>query len=429
MMSSQSFLAAGVLGILLCTAAAAKEDTSKLSVGSSHWVASWGTAQMQPDAKNALPKTSWQDATLRQIVRVSLGGTLVRVRISNVFGTAPLVVDAASLAIAAGPGQAEVDPASIRPLRFNGGASVMVPAGADFVSDAVELPHAAGADLAVSMHFSAEPAGQTSHPGSRTTSFVVKGNQVLAAHWNEAEKVTHWYQLEDIDVLAPASTHAVVAIGDSITDGYGTTTDGNDRWTDDLATRLRANGMANLGVVNAGIGGGRLLRDGLGPNLVSRFERDVIGRDGVTHAIVMIGVNDLGSQHRNGEDTPQARQQLLEDMRAGYRQLIERAHAHGICVIGGTVTPYARSGYYKPGPLNEQDRQALNAWIRTPGLFDAVADFDAALRDPAHPDHLQKQYDNDGLHPSLAGYRAMAEAVPLKTLQRCDLTTPSGSRP
>jgi lysophospholipase L1-like esterase len=272
------------------------------------------------------------------------------------------------------------------------------------------------------MRFGGAPKRQTSHPGARANSFVVEGDRVLDARWPDAGKFAHWFQLAGIEVLGAPGAHAVVAIGDSITDGYGTTTDGNDRWTDALAARLRRSGMADVGVVNAGIGGGRMLRDGLGPNLVARFERDVLARSGVTHAIVMIGVNDLGVQHRSGEDNPAERQRLLADLQNAHRQLVRRAHGQGVCVVGATIGPYAGSDYYKPNADNEQDRQHYNRWIRESGVFDGVADFDAALRDPDRPDRLLKAYDNDGLHPSLAGYKAMAEAVPLAHLKRC---TPS----
>ena len=419
-MSRQSILAAGVLGILLsgCAATGGAPGSYHGSAGE-HWVASWGTAQLVPEGQNELPAAQWRDATLRQTVRVSLGGRTLRVKLSNAFGTAPLTVDAASVALSAGPGKVDVDPGSLRPLRFGGSASVTIPAGAEYLSDPVELQHAAGADLAVSLHFPAEPARQTGHPGSRATSFLTRGQHVLDASWPQAEKVTRWYQLAGVEVLAAPSARTVVAIGDSITDGYGVQPDTNARWTDALATRLRAAGMNEVGVVNAGIGGGRMLRDGLGPNLVARFERDVLQRAGVSHAIVMIGVNDFGVQHRNKEDSPAERARLLEDLKQAYRQLAARAHMQGVCVIGATIGPYAGSGYYQPGPDNEADRQAYNTWIRTDAVFDGVIDFDAALRDPARPDHLRKAYDNDGLHPSIDGYKAMAEAVPLATLEPC----------
>jgi lysophospholipase L1-like esterase len=417
-----SLLAAGVLGLLISCGAAAGP------VPEPHWVETWGTAQMVPGQQDELPAAQWRDATLRQIVHVSLGGKQVRVRVSNVLGTQALVLDAAGIALAAGPGRADVDAASVRPLRFGGRSGVSIPAGAEYLSDPVDFSLPAGADLAISMRFREQPGRQTSHPGAHATSFVARGDRVSEARWPEAERVEHWYQLAGVEVLAAPRAHAVAAIGDSITDGHGATTDGNDRWTDALASRLRANRIGDIGVVNTGIGGGRLLRDGLGPNLVSRFERDVLARGAVSHAVVMIGVNDLGVQHKNREDSPAARAALLEELQQAHRQLVQAAHACGVCVIGATITPYAGSGYYQPGPENEQDRQAYNQWIRASGVFDGVADFDAALRDPAHPDQMLKAYDSgDGLHPSPAGFRAMAEAVPLNRLKTCHFAVQAGA--
>jgi lysophospholipase L1-like esterase len=414
-MSRQSILATSLLCLSLggCAAIAVQTPAGE------HWVASWGSAQLVPEGQNELPAAQWQDASLRQVVRVSLSGRELRVKLTNVFGTAPLVIDAGSVALASTPGKADVDAGSLRPLRFGGAASVTIPAGAEYVSDPIDLPHAAGADLAISLHFAQAPARQTGHPGARATSFRVPGNQVQAASWPQADTFTRWYQITGVEVRDGARAHTVVAIGDSITDGYGVNPDTYARWTDGLATRLRGAGLTDVGVVNAGIGGGRMLRDGLGPNLVSRFERDVLARPGVSHAIVMIGVNDFGVQHRSKEDSPEARARLVEDLKQAYRQIVARAHARGVCVLGATITPYGGSGYYAPGPDNEADRLAYNQWIRTAGVVDGVVDFDAALRDPAQPDHLLKALDNDGLHPSPAGYKAMADAVPLDQLKTC----------
>lgn len=416
-MARQSILAAALVAAFSMGALSGCAGIGGPAAGE-HWVASWGTAQLVPEGEHELPAASWRNATLRQVVRVSLGGKALRVRFSNAFGTAPLVIDGASVALSVGPDGA-IDAASSRPLRFAGKDSVTIPAGAEYLSDPVDLTHGAGADLAVSMFLPAEPARQTGHPGARATSFMAQGRHLNSPSLPQAATFTRWYQLAGVEVRAAPAAHAVVAIGDSITDGYGVAPDTNLRWTDGLALRLRRAGMLDVGVVNAGIGGGRLLRDGLGPNLTARFERDVLARPGVSHAIVLIGVNDFGNLHRNTDDSPEARARLLADMQEALRQVAARAQEQGVCVIGATITPYAGSEYYHPKAPNEADRQAWNDWIRRSGAFDGVIDFDAALRDPARPDHIRKEYDNDGLHPNMAGYQAMADAVPLEMLKEC----------
>jgi lysophospholipase L1-like esterase len=211
-----------------------------------------------------------------------------------------------------------------------------------------------------------------------------------------------------------------VTFGDSITDGYGVTTNGNNRWPDILATRLQADPRTRgMGVLNAGIGGNRLLLDGLGPNAMARFDRDVLNQASVRYVILLEGVNDLGTLTRDQPASPEAHAALVAGMIASYDQMIRRARERGIKVYGATVMPFGGSGYYHPDASNEQDRQAVNAWIRTPGRFDAVIDFDRLMRDPANPGKLAPAYDSgDGLHPSLAGYKAMADAVPLDLFTR-----------
>jgi len=385
-----------------------------------HWVASWGTSQMSFGQAEALPAASWRDGTVRQVVRLSLGGSQVRVRISNAYGSEMLVVNEASIARAVRPGSSEVVANTLQPLRFNGSAAVRIPAGAEYVSDPVDMAAARGLDVAVTMHLANAAGQQTGHAGARTTTFLAPGSQAMAASLADAKTVTRWHQLADVEVSASRAARAVVVIGDSITDGYGATTDANNRWTDHLVQRIAQDGGRPLAVINAGIGGGRLLREGLGPSLVARFERDVLARNGVSHAIVFIGVNDIGVLRRSKEDTPQAIEAMLADFKQAHLQTIARAHARGICVIGATITPFMGSGYYAPAPHNEALRQAVNDWVRSEKAFDGVLDFDAVLRDPARPSYLAKAHDSgDGLHPSHAGYAALAAAVPLQQFDHC----------
>ncbi|MGC2620359.1 MAG: SGNH/GDSL hydrolase family protein, partial [Acidobacteriaceae bacterium] len=230
----------------------------------------------------------------------------------------------------------------------------------------------------------------------------------------------HWYQLAGVDVLAPSNSASIIALGDSITDGHATTTNGNDRWTDDLAARLRAApATRNIAVLNLGIGGNHLLTDGLGPNTLARFDRDVLAQPGAHYLIVFEGVNDLGGLAQHAATmTPEASQSahaaLAAQIIAAYQQIFYRAHAANIRVYGATITPYGGSAFYHPGPADEAARQTINTWIRTPGHFDAVLDFDQILRDPQHPDQLRPEDDcGDHLHPNPAGYKAIANAIPL----------------
>jgi lysophospholipase L1-like esterase len=312
---------------------------------------------------------------------------------------------------------------------------VSIPPGAEYVSDGIEYPVAALSDLAVSFHIDLPPSRQTGHPGSRATSYLVHGDYVSAAKLAEPRRVDHWFQISGVDVLTDKRGASIVVLGDSITDGHGATTNGNDRWTDVLARRLQASPKTRgIGVSNQGIGGNHLLIDGLGPNALARFDRDVLAQAGVRWLIVFEGVNDLGKLARieQGKDAeppgfpsagqleglPLRHEMLVRDVIAAYEQIIARAHAHGIRVFGATITPYVGSDYYHPGPLGEADRKAVNDWIRVPAHFDAVIDFDLAVSDLQQPDHLLPVYDcGDHLHPSPAGYRAMGEAVLLKLFE------------
>jgi lysophospholipase L1-like esterase len=352
---------------------------------------------------------------VRQIFHLSVGGSALRVHLSNAFGIEALHFTSVHIAMPLSPSAPAIAITTDRPLTFAGTADVTVPPGAEFVSDPLELVVAPLSDVAVTFHLDSPPARETGHPGSRATSYYVHGDFAGAANLAEPKHVAHWYQVAGIDVRTAPGAVAVVALGDSITDGHGATTDGNDRWTDVLAQRLQAApATQDVGVSNQGIGGNHLLTDGLGPNALARFDRDVLAPAGVRWAVVFEGVNDLGGLARDGEVPPAAHAALVQRVIAAYQQIIARAHAHGLRAYGATITPYVGSAYYHPGPLSELDRQAVNEWIRAAGHFDAVIDFDAVVRDPQHPDHLLPSYDcGDHLHPSPTGYKAMAAAIPL----------------
>jgi lysophospholipase L1-like esterase len=393
------------------------------------WLEGWGASQQVPEPQNALPADDLHDATVRQIFHLSVGGPRLRVHVSNAFGTEALHFTSVHIAKPVSTASAAIDPATDKALSFAGASDVTVPPGAEFVSDPIDYRVHALADIAVTFHLDEPPSRQTGHPGSRATSYYVHGDFVGAANFVDPhptdkdlsvgtpgpKHVDHWYQVSGIDVETDVGFlgTTVVALGDSITDGHGATTNGNDRWTDVLAAHLQALPQPRLiAVSNQGIGGNHLLTDGLGPNVLARFDRDVLATAGVHTLIVFEGVNDLGGLARNGEVPAADHAALVARVLAAYQQVLVRAHAHGLRVIGGTITPYVGSEYYHPGPLSEADRQAVNAWIRAAGHFDGVIDFDAVVRDPQHPDRLLPAYDcGDHLHPSPAGYKAMGEAA------------------
>ena len=383
------------------------------------WVASWASAQQVPEPHNSLPADALDDATLRQLVRLSIGGNRLRVRVSNRFGTEPLRISAASVAPAADPASPRLGGAARR-LTFAGLDHVTIPAGAEFVSDPVQLVVAPLATLAISLHFPKAPARQTGHPGSRATSYWQAGDQVSAPDLAGASKVDHWYQLAGVEVEAARGSAAIAAFGDSITDGNGVLPNTNKRWTDYLAQRLQASpATRHIAMLNLGIGGNRLLLDGLGPNALARFERDVLGQPGIRWVIILEGVNDLGTLTRDGPVSPERHRALVEQMIAAYSQMVQRARERGVKVIASTILPYGASEYYHPDAANEADREAVNNWLRTPGNVDHLVDLDALMRDPKAPTRLRREFDKgDGLHPSDAGYRFMADAVPLDLFVR-----------
>ncbi|HEX5460288.1 MAG TPA: SGNH/GDSL hydrolase family protein [Steroidobacteraceae bacterium] len=403
-------------GVVLCIALMASFSAAGAKpAATAHWLGSWASSQQIPEPSNALPVDALRDATLRQIVHLSVGGKELRVRLSNAFGTAPLTILAAHIARPRSRQTGSIDAASDKSLTFGGSPSVTIPAGADYYSDPVGFDAPALSDLAITLYFEVPPQRQTGHPGSRETSFLVHGDHVADASLASATTVEHWYFISGVDVRERTGGAAIVALGDSITDGHAVRTNSNARWTDDLARGLAAApATRGVSVLNVGTGGNRLLLDGLGPNALARFDRDVLAQAGVRYLIVLEGINDLGTAERLAPISAAQHTELVHQIIGTYQQIILRAHAQGIFVIGGTITPDGGSDYYHPSAASEADRQAVNAWIRQRGHFDAVVDFDRAVRDPAHPDRLLPAYDSgDHLHPSPAGYRHMARVVSL----------------
>jgi lysophospholipase L1-like esterase len=334
--------------------------------------------------------------------------------LSNAFGESDLTIALAGLALPAGgrAGSHAIGPGTSAVVTFGGQPAVRIPAGAQALSDPLDFAVDAGTVLSVTIHTGAGqgPLGVTSHPGSRTTSYVLAGNHVLDGEMAGAVPVDHWYFLAGIDVLASLGGAAVI-VGDSLTDGRGSTTNGNDRWPDQLFTRLRSRrDGAGIAIVNQGVGGNRVLRDGLGPHVLARLDRDVLAVSGARWLVVFAGVNDIGT----ADATEAAQQQITADLIAAYDQIVTRARAQGIRVYGATLTPFGgNEPYDDPAGYREAARQAVNRWIRAGRRFDAVIDFDRAVRDPRSPRRLTAVADcGDHLHLNPAGYRALADAVP-----------------
>lgn len=384
---------------------------------SEHWVGIWATAVMPADAGSALPDEALRDATLRQRVKVLGEGRRIRLRLTNDHGTAPLILGAIHVALADGTAGATA-PGSDRVVTFAGRAEASIPTGTYALSDPVDLPVTSGQSLSISLYFRAAPARQTIHHMALTSGQLASGDQTAAASLAGAKPVTHWWQIAAVE--AEGEGGAVAVLADSLTDGHGLATDSDARWTDVLAQRLKASG-SKLSVLNLGIAGNRVVRDGAGISGLARLDRDVLSQPGLTTMILFEGVNDLGSISRDGPVTPEIRARTVQGLIDGYRQVILRAHARGVRVIGATLLPFTGTGFYRSDADADADRQAVNTWIRTSGQFDGVIDFDAVVRDPAAPERLAARYDlGDHLHLSPAGYRALAQAVPLALLNRPD---------
>jgi len=379
------------------------------SAADEHWVTTWGCGPQLTEERN-LPPVPLAGNTLRQFVRSSIGGKVIRVRFSNLHGTAPVTIDSARIALAAGTGSAgtgEIDPATDTALLFHGVTRTVIPPGEEVYSDLVTFDLPAVKEVGLSLHF-----GQISstsicgHPGSRITSFIQTGSAASKVELSGATKTDHWYLVTGIEVMADMSSHAIIAFGDSITDGRGSTTNGNTRWPDYLAARFVANApTSKIAVANMGIGGNGVF-GGLGPSGQNRFQRDVLAQNGARWVILFIGVNDIGGA-ADGSGAA-----IAQKLIAAFTAFAEQAHARNIRVCGATITPFGGSSYDTAD--HESARQTVNQWLRSNDVYDACLDFDAVVRDPANPAALLPAYSSDHLHMTPAGYQAMANSIDLK---------------
>jgi lysophospholipase L1-like esterase len=386
-----------IIGFVLLTLSIS--CSSHMTTAEDCWIGTWVSAQQLAESRNNPPSPYLANNTLRQVVRATLGGSRIRVQFSNKYSDCAVTINSAHIAVSTGG--SSINTTTDTSLTFGGESSVTIPAGDEIYSDTIDFKVAPLSNLAVSIYFGeASSTNVTGHPGSRTTSYIKTGNAVSTNFTPDGTKA-NWWILSGIDLWLDDSYACVVTLGDSITDGRGSTTNQNNRWPDNLARRLQENpDTAKIGVLNQGVGGNTVVSGGLGVTALKRFDHDVLEQNGVRWVIILEGVNDIGNS-RNPE--------IAEQVIAAYEEFIEKAHAKNIKVYGVPILPFMGSQY-----RNETARQTINDWIRTSGKFDAVIDLDAAVRDPENPSRLLREYDSgDHLHLSVAGLQKMAEAIDL----------------
>ena len=411
-MSVKSWISVGCVAVLLAL--------SRVSHAAG-WTATWGAAPLPPSpAMGPFPATpSFSDQTIKQLVRISAGGRRLRIRFTNEYGSKPLSIGAARVALADAKGN--IRPGTDRMVYFSGNTSISIPAGSPFISDPVDIPVKALSYLSITLYVPEATGPCTCHAVGLQTAYVSDSGNFVKDDFTPRQTSSVRAFISGVAVYSTAPAKTVAVLGDSISDGVGSTPDSNRRWPDLLAERLAARGgEQQWGVVNMGISGNRVLNDGAGQSALARFDRDVLSLPGVADVIIFEGVNDLGISfgHFKGPMAdvfaslvPQ-RKSTAELMIAGYRQLIDRAHGKGLKVFGATIAPYEGADYYSPE--GEAVRQQINTWIRTGGAFDAVLDFDAALRDPNQPTQIAAPLQaGDHLHGSDLGYEAIARSIDL----------------
>ena len=393
--------------------------TAGIALAGGHWVGTWGTAPQLVERHNNPPAPGLTNNSLRQIVQVSIGGKKVRLKLTNEFSTEPTEIKAIELSIAKTAGSSsEIDEASTVSLTFDGKQSVTIPAGGMIVSDAVKFPIGNRENVAITIHYGQTSPSVSGHPGSRTSSYLKEGN---TTDFTGAIRTDHWYNIQTLEVEASKKAGAVAILGNSITDGRGSTTNEQNRWADVLSRRLLANkATKNVGVLNMGIGGNCVLRGGLGPTGKDRYHRDLFGQEGVKWIILFEAVNDLGGA-RNGVQTAERIIDVYKEIIDALGSLTQKetwkalfkGDFKGIRVYGATITPFKGNNYYSAD--HEKGRSTLNEWIRTTELLDGVIDFDQAVRNPQDPEAMQKEFlfENDWLHFNAKGYETMGSSIDL----------------
>jgi len=385
-------------------------DYGRISDSSKVWVGTWSTAQQLVEPRNMPPVPGLNNNSLRQVVRVSIGGDSLRVRFSNEFSTSPVTLRAVHIAVSTGG--STVDISTIKELKFNGNPEVTMNPGIAITSDPFSFDLEPRMDLAITIYFGQTSPDVTGHPGSRTTSYLLTGNKTSTIDFTGSVEADRWYIINGIDVKAPESAAAVAILGNSITDGRGSGTNKQNRWPDILAERLLENpGTRQVAVLNQGIGGNCVLRYCLGSSALDRIERDVVKQSSVRWLIIMEGINDIGQAPESA-----AASQIAKDLIAAYEQMIDYAHANGILVYGATLLPFGESFYYTD--FREAARKTVNEWILSSGRFDAVIDFEKVLKNPENTlTILPAAHSGDFLHPNENGYKMMGEAIDLKLFE------------